>query len=61
MSNKRKLELTWIGKENRLKQEPRILHEDPDKSYHANHRVTDRDLFDNSLIFGDNLLALKAL
>ncbi|WP_029888862.1 site-specific DNA-methyltransferase [Polycyclovorans algicola] len=61
MSNKQKLELTWIGKENRPKLEPRILIEDPDKSYHAKHRVSDTDLFDNRLIFGDNLLALKAL
>jgi adenine-specific DNA-methyltransferase len=58
---KQKLELTWIGKENRPKLEPRILLEDPEKSYHAKHRVTDHDLFDNRLIFGDNLLALKAL
>ncbi len=56
-----KLELTWIGKENRPHLEPRILLEDPEKSYHASHRVTDQDLFDNRLIFGDNLLALKAL
>jgi adenine-specific DNA-methyltransferase len=56
-----KLELTWIGKENRPKLEPRILLEDPEKSYHAAHRVTDADLFDNRLINGDNLLALKAL
>src|SRR5262249_42432888 len=61
MSKKQKLELTWIGKENRPKLEPRILLEDPEKSYHAPHRVTDNDLFDNRLIFGDNLLALKAL
>lgn len=61
MSNKTKLELTWIGKENRPKLEPRILLEDPEKSYHAAYRVTDQDLFDNRLIFGDNLLALKAL
>lgn len=60
-SNKQKLELTWIGKENRPKLEPRILLEDPRKSYHAERRVTDNDLFDNTLIFGDNLLALKAL
>ncbi|HQS58734.1 MAG: site-specific DNA-methyltransferase [Gallionellales bacterium 35-53-114] len=59
--NKQKLELTWIGKENRPKLEPRILLEDPAKSYHAKHRVTDNDIFDNQLIFGDNLLALKAL
>jgi len=41
--------------------EPRILLEDSEKSYHAAHRVTDKDIFDNRLIFGDNLLALKAL
>ena len=56
-----KLELTWIGKEIRPRLEPRILLEDPGRSYHAAHRVTDHDLFDNRLIFGDNLLALKAL
>ncbi|MBN2456383.1 MAG: site-specific DNA-methyltransferase [Sedimentisphaerales bacterium] len=61
MANKTKLELTWIGKENRPKLEPRILLEDPEKSYHAPHRVSDKDIFDNMLIFGDNLLALKAL
>ncbi len=60
-NHKTKLELTWIGKENRPKLEPRILLEDPEKSYHATHRVTDHDIFDNRLIFGDNLLALKAL
>jgi adenine-specific DNA-methyltransferase len=59
--SKQKLELTWIGKEKRPKLEPRILLEDSDKSYHAKHRVTDSDIFDNRLIFGDNLLALKAL
>lgn len=58
---KTKLELTWIGKENRPKLEPRILIEDPEKSYHARHRVSENDIFDNRLIFGDNLLALKAL
>jgi DNA modification methylase len=58
---KNKLELTWIGKDKRPKLEPRILLEEPDKSYHAKHRVTDNDSFDNKLIFGDNLLALKAL
>lgn len=58
---KSRLELTWIGKEERPKLEPRILLEDPERSYHAKARVTDGDLFDNRLIFGDNLLALKAL
>ncbi len=56
-----KLELTWIGKENRPRLEPRILLEDPSKSYHAAQRKSETDLFDNRLIFGDNLLALKAL
>lgn len=58
---RQKLELTWIGKDARLKLEPRILLGDPEKSYHAKHRVTENDIFDNQLIFGDNLLALKAL
>lgn len=61
MAPKQKLELTWIGKEHRPKLEPRILLEDPEKSYHGLHRVTENDRFDNRLIFGDNLLALKAL
>jgi adenine-specific DNA-methyltransferase len=56
-----KLELTWIGKDARPKLEPRILLGDPSMSYHAKHRVTSADFFDNQLIFGDNLLALKAL
>ncbi len=59
--NKQKLELTWIGKEKRPKLEPRILLEDLKKSYHASHQISVRDIFDNKLIFGDNLLALKAL
>jgi adenine-specific DNA-methyltransferase len=57
----KKLELTWIGKEKRPKVEPRILLEDSAKSYHAKKRLGDNDIFDNRLIFGDNLLALKAL
>jgi len=61
MSKKQKLELTWIGKENRPRLEPRILLEDAEKSYLAQHRVSKKDIFDNRLIFGDNLLALKAL
>lgn len=54
MSKNQKLELTWIGKEKRPKLEPRILIEDPDRSY------GDRNT-ENMMIFGDNLLALKAL
>ena len=61
MNKKQKLELNWIGKENRPKLEPRILLEDAEKSYHARHRLTDKDIFDNRMIFGDNLLALKSL
>jgi len=61
VSKKTKLELTWIGKDERPRLEPRILLEDKEKSYHAEHRVSDDDIFDNILIKGDNLLALKAL
>jgi adenine-specific DNA-methyltransferase len=62
MSNrKQRLELTWIGKDERRRLEPRILLEDTEKSYHAKARVSDHDIFDNILIQGDNLLALKAL
>jgi adenine-specific DNA-methyltransferase len=61
MTKKQRLELTWIGKEIRPKLEPRILLENTEKSYHATHRVSENDIFDNRLIFGDNLLALKAL
>ena len=61
MTNRKpKLELNWIEKKNRPKLEPRILLEDEEKSYHAPHRITDRDIFNNRLIFGDNLMALKA-
>lgn len=60
-NRKQRLELTWIGKDERPRLEPRILLEDADKSYHAKARVTDNDIFGNILIHGDNLLALKAL
>ena len=49
-----KLELTWIGKDNQPQLEPRILIEDPSKSYGDKNTQ-------NMLIHGDNLLALKAL
>lgn len=61
MAGKQKLELTWIGKDQVTKLEPRILIEDAELSYHASKRHGDADIFDNKLIFGDNLLALKAL
>lgn len=57
---KTKLELTWPGKEERPRLEPRILLEHPDRGHHAAAR-REGDLFDNMLIKGDNLLALKAL
>lgn len=60
MAAKTKLELTWIGKDIRPRLEPRILIEEPELSYHAKAR-RDGDIFDNLLIHGDNLLALKAL
>lgn len=54
MEKKGKLELTWVGKYEEEKLEPRILIEDKSKSY------GDPDT-ENMLIHGDNLLALKAL
>ena len=57
-----KLELTWVGKEKRARLEPRVLVEKPELSHHAATRRRDgKDIFDNMLIHGDNLLALKAL
>jgi adenine-specific DNA-methyltransferase len=60
MTAKQKLELNWIGKENRPRLEPRILIEDEKYSRHSAMR-REGDVFDNVLIHGDNLLALKAL
>ncbi|WP_375623231.1 site-specific DNA-methyltransferase [Bartonella sp. TT119HLJHH] len=59
--NKPKLELNWIGKEKRPKLKPHVLLENVEKSYHASRQISSQDIFDNKLIFGDNLLALKAL
>ena len=56
-----KLELTWVGKDHRPRLEPRILLEEKERTYTATARVSDNDQFENMLIFGDNLLALKAL
>lgn len=61
MTRKQRLELTWIGKDERPHLEPRILLEDAGLSHHAKVHVTEKDIFDNILIHGDNLLALKAL
>ena len=54
MEKKGKLELTWVGKYEEEKLEPRILIEDKSKSYGDPN-------IENMLIHGDNLLALKAL
>ncbi len=54
MKKKQKLELTWIGKDDQPKLEPRILIEYSEKSYGDKNT-------ENMLIYGDNLLALKAL
>ena len=54
MAGLQKLELNWIGKNAHPVLEPRILIEDPEKSYGAGNTR-------NMLIHGDNLLALKAL
>src|SRR5271166_6321751 len=59
MTRKQKRELTWMGKEDRPRLEPRILVEDSEKSYYAVTR-RESDFFDNILVQGDNLLALKA-
>lgn len=53
-NNLQKLELTWIGKGDEPKLEPRILIENPQYSYGD-------PTSENMLIHGDNLLALKAL
>ncbi len=54
MLKPQKLELTWIGKDEQPRLEPRILIEDPERSYGDKNAG-------NILIHGDNLLALKAL
>ena len=65
-----KLELIWYGKENEIKVEPRILIENTalsnisHKSGYGQASILNNentDNFDNMLIHGDNLLALKAL
>ncbi|MDO8142619.1 MAG: hypothetical protein Q6358_14060 [Candidatus Brocadiales bacterium] len=54
MTKNQKLELTWLGKDNQQRLEPRILIEDSERSYGDKNS-------ENRLIYGDNLLALKAL
>src|SRR5262245_8075264 len=57
---KPRLELTWVGKDQRPRLEPRILLPDATLS-RANGKPDDGAIHDNILIQGDNLLALKAL
>ena len=54
MQKRGKLELTWVGKYDDKKIEPRILVEDKSKSYGDPNS-------ENMLIHGDNLIALQAL
>lgn len=54
MAKKQKLELTWIGKDEEVRLEPRVLVEDTELSYGDENT-------ENMIIHGDNLLALKAL
>lgn len=54
MQKQGKLELTWVGKYDEHKIEPRILVEDKSKSYGDPNS-------ENMLIHGDNLIALQAL
>lgn len=73
MSMVQKLELNWIGKhdpKNKISPEPRILVENPEYSYSNSETIVNEQpsfeeknkiYFDNMLIHGDNLLALKSL
>lgn len=56
-TGKQRLELTWVGKEDQPRLEPRIILEEPSLSYSSGRDQS----ADNRLIFGDNLLAIKAL
>ena len=60
---KTKLELTWLDqdKDSRPKLEPRILLEGTSTSYRAPNRLTEYDIFDNSLISHDAIDESKAL
>jgi adenine-specific DNA-methyltransferase len=61
VSRKTKLELTWVGKENRPRLEPRVLIDVPELSHAAPAADGIAGIMDNLLVQGDNLLALKAL
>lgn len=55
-----RLELNWVGKAAKLSVEPRIRIEDEQYSHLASVAATDA-IYDNALIQGDNLLALRSL
>jgi putative ABC transport system substrate-binding protein len=57
-NHKTELELTWIGKENQPRLEPRILIEDPAKSNHAAFRVGDKE---TDPVIGRRILLMMAL
>lgn len=75
MNTVQRIELNWIGKhdpKNKISPEPRILIENPEYSYSNSKAMLNEQLsfgeetrnktyFDNMLIHGDNLLALKSL
>ena len=62
----KKLELTWVGKGEKITPEARIFIEKPEYSYAADSQgqIGLEDTIattDNMLIHGDNLLALRSL
>ena len=59
----KKLELTWVDKDQEIKIEPRLLIENKAMSYKAeiDSLIPGENSNDNILIHGDNLLALKTL
>lgn len=66
MSTMQKLELTWVGKNKQEEIEPRILVENPKlsnihKVFSNGQIINSNGSFENMLIHGDNLLALKSL
>lgn len=60
MNRIQKLELNWIGKYETINPEPRILIEITENSHQSN-KINVNEIYNNMLIHGDNLLALKAL
>ncbi|HDR8065781.1 TPA: site-specific DNA-methyltransferase [Bacillus cereus] len=63
MAAKTRLELNWIGKDLDIRPEPRILIENESLSYKSEHKSDNGGKLhsDNKIIYGDNLIALKAL